>query len=232
MRTKRFGREVADLLRDCDRFSLPFTVHLLFLHITIILVANVVLGPFIITFFTVTHSDGVPVLVRMVLINRKSNYVFTKLQDLLKKINFFEQIKVLFKTSKEIVLLDLSKLYFNQFHRRFEPNLYRQIPVRSLMDELRPDTKPMHKTYFGQFWPLIGLKTAKTGFLYPRKSDVVMIDFCAKTKQFLVREITKENLENLIILRQELLLLLLQSNDLIDSHQFVKYDLLLMTYKN
>ena len=25
MRTKRFGREVADLLRDCDRFSLPFT---------------------------------------------------------------------------------------------------------------------------------------------------------------------------------------------------------------
>ena len=25
MRTKRFGREVADLLRDCDKFSLPFT---------------------------------------------------------------------------------------------------------------------------------------------------------------------------------------------------------------
>ena len=59
-----------------------------------------------------------------------------------------------------------------------------------------------------------------------------MIDFCAKTKQVLVREITKENLENLTILRQELLLLLLQSNDLIDSHQFVKYDLLLMTYQN
>ena len=73
---------------------------------------------------------------------------------------------------------------------------------------------------------------AKSGFLYLRKSDVVMIDFCAKTKQVLVREITKENLENLTILRQELLLLLLQSNDLIDSHQFVKYDLLLMTYQN
>ena len=140
-----------------------------------------------------------------------------------------EQIKVLFKTSKEIVLLDLPKLYFNQFHRRLEPNLYRQISVRSLMDELRPDTKPI---LFGQKWPPNGLKTAKTGFLYLIKSDVVMIDFCAKTKQVLVREITKENLENLTILRQELLLLLLQSNDLIDSHQFVKYDLLLMTYQN
>ena len=58
-----------------------------------------------------------------------------------------EQIKVLFKTSKEIVLLDLPKLYFNQFHRRLEPNLYRQISVRSLMDELRSDTKPIHSIW-------------------------------------------------------------------------------------
>ena len=75
-------------------------------------------------------------------------------------------------------------------------------------------------------------KNGQNWIFVSEKSDVVMIDFCAKTKQVLVREITKENLENLTILRQELLLLLLQSNDLIDSHQFVKYDLLLMTYQN
>ena len=141
-----------------------------------------------------------------------------------------EQIKVLFKTSKEIVLLDLPKLYFNQFHRRLEPNLYRQISVRSLMDELRSDTKPI-----SPLWSILTSYRAENGqnwIFVSWKSDVVMIDFCAKTKQVLVREITKENLENLTILRQELLLLLLQSNDLIDSHQFVKYDLLLMTYQN
>ena len=148
-----------------------------------------------------------------------------------------EQIKVRFKTSKEIVLLDLPKLYFNQFHRRLEPNLYRQISVRSLMDELRSDKKPNrylvifgHRLFLVIFDHRLGLNFWE--IFLSEKSDVVMIDFCAKTKQVLVREITKENLENLTILRQELLLLLLQSNDLIDSHQFVKYDLLLMTYQN
>ena len=78
-----------------------------------------------------------------------------------------EQIKVLFKTSKEIVLLDLPKLYFNQFHRRLEPNLYRQISVRSLMDELRSVTKPIHSIWSkmtthwaenGQIWIFVSEK--------------------------------------------------------------------------
>ena len=33
--------------------------------------------------------------------------------------------------------------------------------------------------------------------------DCVIVDFCPKTKQSFIREITKENVENLAILRQE-----------------------------
>ena len=92
MRTKRFGREVADLLRDCDRFSLPFTsfvpsyhhhfgrqcrlrsVYHYFFHLDSLV--RTIIRP-----------------VRTVLINRKSNYGFTKLQDLFEAIPDVVQIE-------------------------------------------------------------------------------------------------------------------------------------------
>ena len=92
MRTKRFGREVADLLRDCDRFSLPFTsfvpsyhhhfgrqcrlrsVYHYFFHLDSFV--RTIIRP-----------------VRTVLINRKSNYGFTKLQDLFEAIPDVVQIE-------------------------------------------------------------------------------------------------------------------------------------------
>lgn len=131
MRTKRFGREVADLLRDCEKFSLPFTSFVPSYH----------------------HHFGRQC--------RLSNYGFSKLQDLFEaipdvviiednqpekrlaltikeRLNILgEQIKKLFSMHKEIVMLDLPKLFFNQFHRRLDPSLYRQVSIRSLMDELR-----------------------------------------------------------------------------------------------
>ena len=131
MRTKRFGREVADLLRDCEKFSLPFTSFVPSYH----------------------HHFGRQC--------RLSNYGFSKLQDLFEaipdvviiednqpekrlaltikeRLNILgEQIKKLFAMHKEIVMLDLPKLFFNQFHRRLDPSLYRQVSIRSLMDELR-----------------------------------------------------------------------------------------------
>ena len=131
MRTKRFGREVADLLRDCEKFSLPFTSFVPSYH----------------------HHFGRQC--------RLSNYGFSKLQDLFEaipdvviiednqpekrlaltikeRLNILgEQIKKLFTMHKEIVMLDLPKLFFNQFHRRLDPSLYRQVSIRSLMDELR-----------------------------------------------------------------------------------------------
>ena len=92
---------------------------------------------------------------------RLSNYGFSKLQDLFEaipdvvviednqpekrlaltikeRLNILgEQIKKLFSLHKEIIMLDLPKLFFNQFHRRLDPSLYRQVSIRSLMDELR-----------------------------------------------------------------------------------------------
>ena len=53
-----------------------------------------------------------------------------------------EQIKKLFTVHKEIVMLDLPKLFFSQFHRRLDPSLYRQVSIRSLMDELRNGVSP------------------------------------------------------------------------------------------
>ena len=71
-----------------------YHLHLLFLHITIILVVNVVLGPFIITFATQTGSDGLLTgTSRTAIINGKSNYGFTKLQDLFEAIPDVVQIE-------------------------------------------------------------------------------------------------------------------------------------------
>ena len=89
MRTKRFGREVADLLRDCDRFSLPFTSFVPSYHHHFGRQCR--LRSVYYYFF---HSGGrVPAPVRTVLINRKSNYGFTKLQDLFEAIPDVVQIE-------------------------------------------------------------------------------------------------------------------------------------------
>jgi hypothetical protein len=113
-----------------------------------------------------------------------------------------EQIKTLFKQMSltEIMLSDLPKIYFNQFHRKLDSLLYQQISIKALMEEL---------------------------------SDCVIVDYCPKTKQPFIREITKENVENLATVRQELLLLLLQTSDFSDpeSRIFVKYDILQATYE-
>ena len=62
-----------------------------------------------------------------------------------------------------------------------------------------------------------------------------MIDICSKTKQVLLREITSEKFENLSNLRQELLLLLLESTEFKDSHTLskakIKYEWLLCAYQ-
>ena len=89
MRTKRFGREVADLLRDCDRFSLPFTSFVPSYHHHFGRQCR--LRSVYYYFF---HSDGrVSAPVRTVLINEKSNYGFTKLQDLFEAIPDVVQIE-------------------------------------------------------------------------------------------------------------------------------------------
>ena len=63
-----------------------------------------------------------------------------------------------------------------------------------------------------------------------------MIDICSKTKQVLLREITAEKFENLSLLRQELLLLLLESTEFKDSLTLsktkIEYKWLLCAYQN
>ena len=85
------------LIYSAIAIDFRYLLHLLFLHITIISVANVVLGPFTINSFTRTHSDLVgrtgPTGPRTVLINGKSNYGFTKLQDLFEAIPDVVQIE-------------------------------------------------------------------------------------------------------------------------------------------
>ena len=114
-------------------------------------------------------------------------------------------------------MLDLPKLFFNQFHRRLDPSLYRQVSIRSLMDELR------------------FLKIFENFIMIKNSSNIVMIDICAKTKQVLLREITNEKFENLSTLRHELLLLLLESTEFKDSHTLsktkIKYEWLLIAYQ-
>ena len=92
MRTKRFGREVADLLRDCDRFSLPFTSFVPSYHHHFGRQCRL-RSVYYHHLFLSGQIGRMSALVRTVLINGKSNYGFTKLQDLFEAIPDVVQIE-------------------------------------------------------------------------------------------------------------------------------------------
>ena len=91
MRTKRFGREVADLLRDCDRFSLPFTSFVPSYHHHFGRQCR--LRSVYYNFFHSNRLGRSACTARTVIINIKSNYGFTKLQDLFEAIPDVVQIE-------------------------------------------------------------------------------------------------------------------------------------------
>lgn len=129
-RTKKFGSEVAELLCECDKFSLPFTAFVPHYH----------------------HHFGRQC--------RLSNYGFTKLQDLFEAIPdivtideipndkrlsltmkekmaiLTRQTEELMEENEELSLLDFADVYMQKFKRRLEPPLFEEPSIRSLLDRL------------------------------------------------------------------------------------------------
>jgi hypothetical protein len=128
-RTTKFGDKVIELLRDCETYSLPLASFVTVYQRHFGKELNIT------EYGCVKLQDLIESISEIAVIEEKHESLLSLTVTQRIKI-LSEQIRILFKTHQNISMFDLSKLFFNQFHRRFDPVLYSHNSIRALIDQI------------------------------------------------------------------------------------------------